>query len=124
MLRWLKKSTARDDGIDGREDLPPARLTVHSEPFVKILAFRKLYREAQVAGALEESQSSGKGSIVARTGTHQCRFRVFPELVLLGTLRYISAWLEGACLSSIEDYDGIGRIHQIKLLQAEECRHS
>jgi hypothetical protein len=27
---------------------------MHSEPFVEILAFRKFYRKAQVAGALKE----------------------------------------------------------------------
>jgi hypothetical protein len=49
MLRWLKKSTARRiiDLIDGEKlKLRIARLTVHSEPFVKIFAFWKLYSEA------------------------------------------------------------------------------
>jgi len=38
----------------------------------------------------------------AYLGTHQRRFGIFPELILLGTLGYISAWLEGACLTSVK----------------------
>jgi len=53
---------------------------VDSEPFVEIFAFWELNRKSEVPGS-------------------QRRFGIFPELILLGTLGYISAWLEGACLT-------------------------
>ena len=76
---------------------------MHSEPFVEILAFWELYRHAQVAGALKKVNS--RETAIARTGTHQCRFGIFPELVLLSTLWYVPTWLEGACLSSAKNYN-------------------
>lgn len=72
---------------------------------------------------LRRSNPQLDNNSVDRTGTHQRRFGVFPELVLLSTLRYIPAWLEGARLSPVRIR--INRSEgQIKLLQAEECRHS
>ncbi len=52
----------------------------------------------------KEGQSyAGNGVCRISTGTHQCRFSVFPELILLGTLGYIFAWLEGPCLTPVVD---------------------
>ena len=81
------------------------QLTVHGEPFVEILAFWELDSKAQVAGALNKCQSI----LRKQHRSYQCRFGVLPELVLLGTLGYIPAWLEGTCLSSAKDYKCIGR---------------
>ena len=50
----VEKSTARKTVIGLRTEGQLGRLTMDGEPFVEILAFWQLYREAQVPGALEK----------------------------------------------------------------------
>jgi hypothetical protein len=73
-----------------------------SEPFVEIFAFWELNRKSEVPGSLWRKPIYRMLYGNAYLGTHQRRFGIFPELILLGALGDISAWLEGACLASVK----------------------
>lgn len=68
---------------------------MHREPLVQVFAFRKLDSESEVSRALNTVNTCTS----AQWSAHQCRFRVFPELILLCAFRSVLARLECPCLS-------------------------